>query len=140
MIVLDTNIISEVSRPAPDPRLVAWLSDMPADRLYLTNITVTELFYGGERFRLKTGSARYVDVAMRLVERDYAGRILPWNAAEAIATGNIRARREMSGFAITMQDAMIAAICLQHGATLATRNTKDFEGLDLTLVNPFEGG
>lgn len=124
MIVLDTNIISEASRPAPDPHLVAWLSDMPADRLYLTNITVTEFFYGGERFRLKTGSTRYVDVAMRLVEHDYAGRILPWNAADAI----------------TMQDAMIATICLQHGATLATRNTKDFEGLDLRLVNPFEGG
>lgn len=77
---------------------------------------------------------------MRLVEHDYAGRILPWNAADAITTGNIRARREMSGFAITMQDAMIAAICLQQGATLATRNTKDFEGLDLRLVNPFEGG
>jgi predicted nucleic acid-binding protein len=128
MIVLDTNVIFETSKPAPAPRLVEWLSSMPPDRLFLTQVTISELFYGGERYRLKTGSLRYLNSAARLVEQEYSGRILPWNATEAIMTGNIRARREMSGFSIIMQDAMIAAICLQHGATLATRNTKDFEG------------
>lgn len=138
MIVLDTNVISEPSKLAPDPHLVAWLS-RPPENLYLTQVTVSELYYGAERYRLKTGSLRYLNNAKRIVEQQYVGRILAWNSADAIVTGNIRAQREMSGFSITMQDAMIAAICLQHGATLATRNTKDFEGLDLKLVNPFEG-
>lgn len=138
MIVLDTNVISEPSKPVPDPRLVAWLS-RPPDNLYLTQITVSELYYGAERYRLKTGSQRYLNNARRIVEQEYIGRILAWNAADAVMTGNIRAQREKAGFSITMQDAMIAAICVQHGATLATRNTKDFEGLDLKLVNPFEG-
>ena len=139
MIVLDTNVISETAKPAPSQRLVEWLSSMPPDRLYLTHVTVSELYYGGERYRLKTGSSKHLNNAARLVGQEYVGRILAWSATDAVLTGNLRARSEMSGFPITMQDAMIAAICLQHGATLATRNTKDFEGLDLKLTNPFEG-
>lgn len=139
MIVLDTNIISEPSRPKPDRRLVEWLSSIPPEQLFLTDVTIAELFYGAERYRLKTGSSRHVSSAVKLVEEDYAGRILSWTAGHVVATGCLRARREMAGFSMTMQDAMIAAICLQHGAALATRNTKDFQGLDLKLVNPFEG-
>jgi predicted nucleic acid-binding protein len=66
--------------------------------------------------------------------------VLEWNISAAIETGKLRARRESVGRPISLQDAMIAAICLSHGASLATRNTKHFEGLDLKLINPFEGG
>jgi toxin FitB len=95
--------------------------------------------YGAERFHRKTGSAKLIDATEDLVNKRFAGAILPLDAASAALSGRIRASRESAGHAITVQDAQIAAICLHHGATLATRNTKDFEGLDLKLVNPFEG-
>jgi toxin FitB len=139
MIVLDTNVVSETSKPIPHPRLIDWLSSMRPGQLFLTYVTVSELYYGGEKYRLKTGSSKHLNNADRVAGEEYAGRILQWNATDAVLTGHLRARREMAGFSMTMQDAMIAAICIQHGATLATRNTKDFDGLDLKLVNPFEG-
>jgi toxin FitB len=139
MIVLDTNIISETSRRLPDLTLVHWLSIQRTEELYLTDTTIIELFYGGEKHRLKHGSTRYLDNAREILEIRYATRILRSSNASAALAGLVRARREMNGRMMTIQDAQIAAICLSHGATLATRNTKDFEGLDLKLVNPFEG-
>ncbi|UVC09382.1 PIN domain-containing protein [Rhizobium sp. TH2] len=139
MIVLDTNIVSETSRRLPDAALVYWLSIQRTEELYLTDMTITELFYGGEKHRLKHGSSRYLDNAREILEIRYATRILRSSNASSALAGLVRARREMNGRMMTIQDAQIAAICLSHGATLATRNTKDFEGLDLSLVNPFEG-
>jgi predicted nucleic acid-binding protein len=139
MIVLDTNVISEVSKPLPDAFCASWLSRHPADTLFLTDMTIMELIYGAEKYRLKTGSLRYVDNVRRLITVDYLGRILSWDEAAVRSTGLVRARREKDGHSMTVQDSVIAAICLSHGATLATRNVRDFEGLDLALINPFEG-
>jgi predicted nucleic acid-binding protein len=75
-----------------------------------------------------------------LVKGQFRDRIAGWDLETAMATGRLRAKRESIGRPISVQDAMIAAICLANGATLATRNTRDFEGLDLKLVNPFEDG
>lgn len=139
MIILDTNVISEPTRPRPSEALVHWLSSQRLPELYITGMTITELFYGGEKHFLKTGSSRYLENARQILEVQYSGRILHTGSSSSVLAGLIRARREMNGHSITLQDAQIAAICLSHGATLATRNTKDFEGLDLSLVNPFEG-
>ena len=139
MIILDTNVISETSKPRPDPRLVLWLSAQESENLFLTCVTVMEIAYGGEKYRLKSGSQRYLNRLHELTENIYRNRILSLESAVAINSGFLRARREMSGFSMSVQDAQIAAICLSHDATLATRNTKDFEGLDLSFVNPFEG-
>lgn len=139
MIVLDTNILSEAAKPFPDPRVEAWMSKQPADRLYLCDVVVMEQSYGAEYFRIRTGSLRYTISFERLLDA-YRGRLLGFDHRTAIRTGIIRARRNGIGRPMSVQDAMIAAICLENGATLATRNTKDFEGLDLRLVNPFEDG
>ncbi|MBL0370430.1 type II toxin-antitoxin system VapC family toxin [Rhizobium sp. KVB221] len=139
MIVLDTNVISETSKPLPNAALVAWLTRQEAVNLYLTDLTVMEMVYGGEKYRLKTGSSRYVDNVTELVQKRYRGRILRWDETAVGLAGRMRALRENAGRSLTIQDAIIAAICLSNGATLATRNVKDFEGLDLLLINPFEG-
>ena len=98
-----------------------------------------EQSFGAERFYLRTGSDRYILSFERLLAIQFRGRILDFSEGAPVLTGRLRAKRESAGWPISVQDAMIAAICLSHDATLATRNTKDFEGLDLKLVNPFEG-
>lgn len=138
MIVLDTNVISEISKSEPDAFCAAWLAQFRPDSLFLTDMTIMELVHGAERYRLKTGSLRYEANVRHLLSVAYLGRILGWNAKAVQMAGMIRARREKAGHSITVQDSVIAAICLSHDATLATRNVRDFKGLDLPLINPFE--
>lgn len=138
MILLDTNVISEVVKPNVNPTVKRWLQFQPLSELYLCDIVVMEQAYGGERFFLKTKSLKHLHKLDAVLEF-YDGRILALTKEAAITGGKLRARRESTGRPISLQDAMIAATCLAHGATLATRNVKDFEGLDLRLVNPFEG-
>ena len=138
MIILDTNVISEVTKPRPDRTALDWLNGNDRLLLHLSDVTVMELVFGAERYLIRYGSKRYYEVA-QTIQHEFHGRILNLDRETFALAGRIRARREMSGRMMSPQDSMIAAICLQHGATLATRNTKDFEGLDLKLVNPFEG-
>ncbi|KQV10381.1 twitching motility protein PilT [Rhizobium sp. Root1203] len=140
MIVLDTNVISELSKSTPHEGVKAWLFRQDRSRLYLCTVVLMEQTYGAERIMLETGSDRYFRAIDNLLAGQFRDRVSVWDADAAFMTGRLRARRESLGRPISIQDAMIAAICLTHGATLATRNTKDFEGLDLKLVNPFEDG
>lgn len=139
MIALDTSVISELNKPKPSDMVLSWFNDQLDDDLFLTDVTVMELAYGAEKHTLKTGSNRYRIVLQRLTRDWFDNRILRWSPNAVISAGEIRARREMRGHSIGIQDCMIAAICLAHGAVPATRNVKDFEGLDLPLINPFEG-
>jgi len=138
MIVLDTNIVSELIKSSPDRNVALWFLRKATKIVYLNDITVMEQSYGAERFYLKTGSDRYIRSLDRLLSDDFKGRVLAFEGEAPVLTGRLRAKRESLGRPISLPDAMIAAICLFHGATLATRNVKDFEGLDLALVNPFE--
>ena len=139
MIVLDTNVISELDKPRPDASVLKWFADQDPSELYLSDVTLMELNYGAEKHLLKRGSGKYHILLKHLMTNQFHGRIVRASRESFLTAGLNRARREMQGRAITVQDAQIAAICLSNGATLATRNTKDFEGLDLKLVNPFEG-
>ncbi|CAN7153707.1 type II toxin-antitoxin system VapC family toxin [Rhizobium rhizogenes] len=139
MIILDTNVVSELTKPAANQQVKAWMLVQPEWDVYLCDVVVMELSYGAERFCLRTNSDRYIEIFNALLGA-FRGKIVGFDHHSAIETGRIRARRERIGHQISVQDAMIAAICLAHGATLATRNIKDFQGLDLKLVNPFEGG
>jgi predicted nucleic acid-binding protein len=138
MIILDTNVISEPDKPAPDPQVLGWLNEQRDAQLYLTTPTIAELAGGGHRVLLRTGSRKYLDRLSLIVDREFFGRILGFELAAADAYGRVRSQREKAGRRVGQIDAMIAAICLVHGATLATRNVRDFEGIGLSLVNPFE--
>ncbi|NKK82149.1 type II toxin-antitoxin system VapC family toxin [Rhizobium leguminosarum] len=140
MIVLDTNVISEFARPVPNEKVKAWMLRQDGARIWLCTVGLMEQIYGAESVFLKTGSDRFFRAIENLVKGQFRDRIVGWDLETAMATGRLRAKRESMGRPISVQDAMIAAICLANGATLATRNTRDFEGLDLKLVNPFEDG
>ena len=138
MIVLDTNVISELERPSSDEAVRNWYSKQLGGELYLTATTVAELAFGAQRIVLRNNSLRYQKALEALLEDTFKNRILEFNTPEAIENGRIRSVREAAGRPIALNDAQIAAICLVHGATLATRNVRDFDGLGLKLVNPFE--
>jgi predicted nucleic acid-binding protein len=137
MIVLDTNVVSEDDKPLPDRHVLDWFAEHDLLSLFLCGPVMMELSYGAEMFFARTGSERYLRTLRKVAER-YRGRILDLDGGVPAITGKLRARRDSIGRPINIPDAMIAAICLVHGATLATRNVRGFDGLDLKPVNPFE--
>lgn len=138
MIVLDTNVISEIRLRRPNVNVVAWLSQQDQAELFLCIPVVAELSYGGHRILLRDKNTGHLDALSLLVGQQFRNKVLSNDIASAIKFGEILAGREAAGHPMGLMDAMIAAICLVHGATLATRNIQDFDGLDLRLVNPFE--
>lgn len=137
MIVLDTNIVSEPSSRAPSMRVMGWLDRQDPSSLFIPTPVIAELAGGAQEFQRRTGSPRYI-VRLQTLLDEYFERILDFTTADAVAFGRVIARRNAAGRPVKPLDAMIAATCITHGATLATRNVRDFEGLDLKLVNPFE--
>jgi predicted nucleic acid-binding protein len=137
MILLDTNILSELMRPAPDRLVERWLGEQPDASVFISAITEAELRYGVALLpEGKRRSALAAVVAAMLAE-DFAGRVLPFDSAAAVAFAAIAASRRQAGRPIAQADAQIAGIARSRGAVLATRNVADFEGCGIELVNPF---
>jgi toxin FitB len=137
MIILDTNVVSELMRKTPDEGVVSWLDNQPADESYLTAITVAELLYGVERLPDGRRKAELGQQVVAMTTEDFHQRIAPFDEIAAAHYADIVVQRERAGLPISMADAQIAAICRSHGATLATRNVHDFAGVGLTIVNPW---
>ncbi|WP_353222886.1 type II toxin-antitoxin system VapC family toxin [Salinisphaera hydrothermalis] len=139
MIVLDTNVLAELMRPTPNPLVVDWVDAASAgDDIAITAITVAEILYGIERLPEGRRKQQLGGVAAMMFEEDFAGAIFSFDAEAAVHYAERVAASEAAGRPASMADAQIAAICLSHGATLATRNTKDFEAFGVTLVNPWD--
>ncbi|ANK89977.1 MULTISPECIES: type II toxin-antitoxin system VapC family toxin [Rhizobium] len=139
MIVLDTNVISELQGRTHSERILSWLDGYDVEMLFLTTIAVAEMRYGLELLDDGRRKATLISDFNR-IESEFAGRVLGFSLSAANRYGLLAAQRRKMGRPMETKDGMIAAICLANGATLATRNTRDFEGLDLKLVNPFEDG
>ena len=134
MIVLDTNVVSELMKPHPDAHVREWLKRTGDAVLTTTAVTVAEISYGLQR--LPEGRRR--DQLQSAFDRlTTAVNVLPLDEGAAAQAGKYRARRDTSGLPSTASDMMIAGITAAAGATLATRNTKDFEGLPLRLCDPW---
>lgn len=138
MIILDTNVISEVMRAAPAQPVLDWFDRQVASSLYLTTIVEAELRFGvlllpeGKR---KDHLARALD---EMLEEDFADRILPFDRAAAQAYAVIAASRRRKGRAVKEADYQIGAIAASRGAALATRNVKDFIGTGFEVLNPWD--
>lgn len=137
MIVLDTNVLSELMKPSPSPEVLHWFATQSPDSIFTTAITQAEILFGIEL--LPKGKRRDAlhAAAMAMFDQDFAGRVLPFDSAAATAYSRIAASRQKAGRPISHFDAQIAAIALCHGAALTTRNTADFEKCGLRLVNPW---
>jgi hypothetical protein len=137
MLILDTNVISEIMQLLPSPRVMEWWSQQQPGELFTTTITVAEILYGIELLPKGKRRDRLLAEADAMFVQDFAGRILPFDEQAARAFPEIAVGRRRQGRPIPELDAQIAAIARSHVTTLATRNTADFEGCGLRLVNPW---
>ena len=137
MIVLDTNVLSEALRPVPEPSVLDWLSSQPRTSLFITTVTRGEILYG---IRLLSDGKRrrgLWDAARKIFDADFADQVLSFDNDAADMFADIAASRRMAGKPISQFDAMIVAMARSRGASLATRNTKDFEDCGVDVINPW---
>ena len=136
MIIVDTNVASELMKPSPAPAVRDWVRARGGRELYTTSITLAEIHYGIER--LPDGHRK--ELLRTTADEVFAAfeeQILPFDAAAAARYASIVTRRDSVGLPIDGFDAQIASICRTHGAVLATRNGKDFRDIDLDLIDPW---
>jgi predicted nucleic acid-binding protein len=137
MIVLDTNVVSELMRPAPARSVLTWVQEHPGNDLYTTAVTVAEIRYGIAR--LPEGRRREaLHQAAGEIFAAFPGQVLSFDLAAASTYADVVAQRDRLGIPIDGFDAQIAAICRIHTAALATRNTKDFIDTGITVVDPWQ--
>ena len=135
--LLDTNVVSEWVKVRPEPRVVAWLSDVDEDRVFLSVVTLGEIRYGVERLPAGRRRDRLDDWVRRELPLRFEGRVLLIDEAIAHAWGAIVAGRERAGHAIGAMDAYFAATAEVHELTLATRNVSDFKTSVKKLFDPW---
>jgi predicted nucleic acid-binding protein len=137
MILLDTNVVSELAKAAPDEHVVAWLVDEPTAGLFISTITEAELRYGVALLAAGRRRDRLTTEIENMLTVEFADRILPFDSSAAIAYAEIAAARRQSGRPISQFDAQIAAIARSRGAALATRNVADFSDCGIKVINPW---
>jgi len=138
LIILDTNVVSEVMKPAPSPVVVEWLNAADTASLYLTSITIAEIRYGLDV--LPTGKRKQaLEQAFAAVVREgFAGRLLGFDDVAAAEYGKLMAEARRLGHPMGILDGQIAAIARAGGFDLATRNLRDFKYCGVALLAPFD--
>lgn len=138
MVILDTNVISELMRQRPDARVIEWVNAQPADLIWTTTVSVFEVFHGiethpdGKRQRALRGA---FETALTSV---FKNRILPFDFAAAAEAAKIARARQQAGLASEIRDLQIAGIAAAVGGDLVTRNTTDFRESGIVTINPWE--
>ena len=140
MILLDTNVVSELMRPSPDAGVVDWVARQPAPELHVSAITEAELRYGAEVLPEGRRKDAILDEIEGMLRDDFNGRVIPFDSFAANAYATIAAARRAAGRPIGVADCQIAAIARSLGASVATRDVNDFEGCGIEVINPWAGG
>lgn len=138
MILLDTNVLSELMKPAPEPAVIQWLDEQLDSQVFLTSITKAELELGIALLPKGKRKDTFAQLAGILFE-EFQDRILPFDTSAASYYAHLVANARKTGHTVSVEDAQIAAITQANHLTLATRNSKDFEFIPgLLLINPWQ--
>ncbi len=136
--LLDTNILSELVRSLPEPKVTAWVAAQDLDSLFLSAVSFGELRKG---ITIMSQGKRRAELEAWLktdLFNLFSGRILPMTQSVAERWGVLEGQRQLMGRPLNVPDAQIAATALEHALTLVTRNVRDFEGLGVTILNPWK--
>ena len=137
MIVLDTNVLSEVMKSDPEVCVIEWMDAISGDQFMLTSITVAEILYGIQAMPEGKRKTHFISITGKIFDDIFAERILSFDQRAAVEYADIVVNREKIGMPISMADAQIASICRSRELTLATRNIKDFTETGVELFNPW---
>ena len=139
MIVLDTNVVSELMKAAPDESVRDWVAGQPATSLYTTSITQAEILHGIALIPSGKRRDALEAAAEAMFRDDFAGRILPFGSDAARPYARIAAERRRAGRPISHFDAQIAAIARSTGSAVATRDAAGYDGCGVDVINPWRG-
>ena len=137
MILLDTNVVSEPTRPAPNPSVITWLDAQISEDVYLSTITEAELRFGVAILPPGRRRERLASEIENMLREDFKRRILSFDSKAARVYAEIAASRRAIGKPISYADCQLAAIARCHGAAIATRNIEDFEHCGIEVINPW---
>lgn len=137
MVILDTNVVSELLRATPAPAVAAWVAGLDGSDTYLTAISEAELRYGVAIMASGKRSSLLAKAVDGMLREDFRGRILPFDSAAADQYARIGAARKAAGRPISQFDCQIAAVARAHGAAIATRNTDDFADCGVEVIDPW---
>ena len=137
MILLDTNVVSELMRPKPDPGVAAWLANQSATKVFLSAIAEAELRYGVAILPAGQRRDRIAAAVENMLQEDFARRILPFDSEAARIYAEIGAGRRAAGLPISHADCQVAAIARCRRAAIATRNVGHFEHCGIEVINPW---
>lgn len=137
MFILDTNVISELMRAKPHESVVNWVSSMPLASLYTTSVSKGEILYGIMLLSSEKRRKSFESAVAEMFDEDFSGRVLSFDSDASGSYANIASRRSRAGRPISQFDAQIAAIAYSTGATLVTRNVRDFDSCEIKLINPW---
>jgi len=136
-LLIDTNVLSEVRRPSPDIRVLSWLEELDEDRAFISVVSIAEIRRG---IALMSDGRRREALAQWLAEdlpQRFDQRVLPVDQPVALAWGDLMGAAKRSGRDLSSMDGLIAATAIAGELALATRNTKDFKGFGIELVDPW---
>ena len=137
MIILDTNVISELMKIEPAEAVFSWVDRRPAEELFTTAVNQAEVLFGVAAMPVGRKKELLQEAAIRMFEQQFRGRILPFDRDTARPYADIVVRRRRVGRPIEKFDAQIAAIAAHRGMTVATRDIGDFENCGIQVVDPW---
>lgn len=138
MILIDTNVVSELMRPSSEPAVLDWFGEQDPSTLHLSAVSEAELRRGVAILPAGRRRAALRTALDAVITEDFEGRVLPFDSAAAVAFAIVFAERQAAGRPISFPDCQIAATARTHGMGVATRNVDDFEGCEVAVVNPWD--